>query len=70
MLNPSQGPQIESKNLSILEDQMKHEALASKKSGVYAGYFTDPALKNLAEDISRKHSQHFNGLYQYLNSHQ
>ncbi|MDP2891909.1 MAG: hypothetical protein Q8O09_02090 [Bacillota bacterium] len=69
MPNASQS-QIESKNLTILEDQMKHEALACKKSGVYANYFTDPTLKSLAQDISLQHRQNFDGLFQYLSSHQ
>jgi hypothetical protein len=70
-MNISQNaPQIESKNLMMIEDQMKHEALAFKKSEVYANYFTDPALKSLANDISNMHKQHFDGLYKYLNTHQ
>ena len=39
-------PDIESKNLTIIEDQLKHEALAAKKSEVYAEYFQDPELKS------------------------
>ena len=62
-------PEIESKNLTILEDQMKHEALAVKKSGLYAGYFQDPALKSCAQELAKHHKDNFNGLLNYLDSH-
>ncbi len=65
-----QQPQIESKNLTILEDQMNYEALALKKCELYAQYFTDPTLKNSVNTIAQSHKQHFENLYQYLNSHQ
>ena len=52
--NSSTQPEIESKNLTILDDQMKHEALASKKSEAYVEYFADPALKSCAQ-IGRAH---------------
>lgn len=65
-----QQPQIESKNLMILEDQMNHEALALKKCELYAQYFTDVNLKNSVNQIAQHHKQHFENLLQYLNTHQ
>ena len=63
-------PQIESKNLTILEDQLNHEALAYKKSEVYSNYFTDPSLKTMSNQIAQHHRQNFDNLLNYLNSHQ
>ena len=62
--------QITAKNLTILQDQLNQEALAYKKCDVYSTYFTDPALKNLATQMKQHHKQNFDGLFNYLNSHQ
>lgn len=62
-------PEIESKNLMIIEDQLKHEALAAKKSEVYADYFADPELKSLVQQISRHHHDNYNNLLGYLDTH-
>ena len=70
MFNNANQPQIESKNLTILEDQMNHEALAYKKCETYAGYFTDPALKSTAQKLAQHHKSNFNNLLSYLDSHQ
>ena len=67
--NQNSVPEIESKNLTILEDQMKHEALAVKKSGLYAGYFQDPALKSCAQELAKHHKDNFDRLLNYLDSH-
>ena len=69
-MNSTDRPQIESKNLTILEDQLNYEALAYKKSDVYSNYFTDPSLKTMANQIAQHHRQNFNNLLNYLNSHQ
>lgn len=63
------APQIDSKNLSIIEDQLQHEALAYKKCSVYSGYFQDQALKSIANTAAQHHKQHFDALQNYLNSH-
>ncbi len=63
-------PQIESKNLSLIEDQMNHEALACKKLESYASQFQDAQLKQHAAQLCQHHKAHFNSLYQYLNGHQ
>ena len=69
MIGFANQPQLESKNLSILEDQLNHEALAYKKCEVYAGYFTDPALKTTAQKLAQHHKSHFDNLFNYLESH-
>lgn len=66
----SQPPQIESKNLDIVKDQMYHEALAYKKCTVYSQYFTEQPLKDMANSMAQHHKQHFDALQSYLNSHQ
>ena len=63
-------PRLEGKNLTILEDQMKHEAQAARKSRYIAGEFTDPNLKTLASGLAQHHQQSFERLFQYLSSHQ
>lgn len=68
--NPQNMPELESKNLTILEDQLKHEALAAKKSEVYTEYFADPALKSCAQQLAKHHREHFQNLLTYLESHQ
>lgn len=68
--NSSNKPEIESKNLTILEDQMKHEALAAKKSELYTEYFQDPALKSCAQQLAKHHRDNFSNLLSYLDTHQ
>lgn len=60
---------IQTKSLTILEDQMEHEMLACKKAEQYAKTFTDPQLQNLANTLAQQHRQRFDRLFQYLNSH-
>ncbi len=64
------APQIQSKNLSILEDQMNYESLAYKKAEFCSQSLSDAALKNVARNIAQHHKQRFDRLFQYLNSHQ
>ena len=68
--NSTTQPEIESKNLTILEDQMKHEALAAKKSQVYAEYFADPQLKSVAQQLAKHHRDNFSNMLSYLETHQ
>ena len=65
----SGGPQIETKNLGIVQDQMYHEALAYKKCCVYSEWFTDQNLKDMVNRAAQHHRDHFNALNNYLNSH-
>lgn len=62
-------PEIESKNLTIIEDQLKHEALAAKKSEVYAAYFQDPELRACAQQLAKHHKDNFSNLLSYLDTH-
>ena len=62
-------PEIEAKNLGILQDQMHHEALAYKKCMIYSGYFTEQPLKDLSYNAAQHHKRHFDSLQNYLNSH-
>lgn len=59
---------IDSKDLSIVEDQMYKEALLYKKCTTYANYFTDPNLKSMASTAAEHHRQHFDTLHGYLNA--
>ena len=65
----SNAPEIDSMDLSILEDQMNHEALAYRKCSIYSEYFSDQTLKDLACAAAQHHKQHFDALENYLNSH-
>jgi len=60
---------IQTKSLTILEDQLKHEFLACKKAEHYAQTFEDPVLKSLACNMARHHKERFDRLFDYLNSH-
>ena len=69
-MRSSNKPEIESKNLTILEDQLDHEALGNKKCDVYSNLFTDTNIKNTITQIAQHHRQRFDNLLQYLDSHQ
>lgn len=72
-MNVSMGQgskKLDSNNLKVLEDQLSHESLMTKKFTNYANYCTDTELKNLCQQASQKHKQHYNELLNYLNSHQ
>lgn len=66
---PNQGATIQSKGLTILEDQLSHEFLSYKKAEAHAQQFTDMQFKGLAQDLARQHLLRYNRLFDYLNSH-
>lgn len=66
---PMNSPQIEQKNLSILEDQLNYEALAVKKYRQASQLCTNPDIVNLCNEASTRHRRHFDQLLNYLNSH-
>lgn len=66
---PNGNTAIQTKSLTILEDQMEHEFLACKKAEHYAQTFENPNLKTLACDLAQQHHQRFDKLLGYLNSH-
>lgn len=63
------GTAIQTKSLTILEDQMEHEFLACKKAEHYAATFEDSQLKDLANQLAAGHRQRYDRLLGYLNSH-
>lgn len=63
------GTAIQSKSLTILQDQMRGEFLACKKAEQYAQTFENPQLRDLACDLAEQHRQRFDRLFGYLNSH-
>lgn len=65
-----QAPQLESKNLSILEDQLQQEAVCYAKCNQYAQFLTQPDSKALVSRMAQTHKRHFDSLLNYLNSHQ
>lgn len=64
------NPQIEAKNLTILEDQLNYEALAVKKYRQAAQQCTNQELATICNNAAAKHKAHFDQLLNYLNSHQ
>jgi hypothetical protein len=60
---------LSSKNLTILEDQMSTAALNCKKMEMYSQTCSDPQLKDLFTQAAQMHRQHFDVLFNYLNSH-
>ena len=61
---------IQSKSLSILQDQLTHEFIACKKAERYAESFQDASLKQLASELANCHRVRYNRLFDYLNSWQ
>lgn len=64
------NPQIESKNLTILEDQLTLEALATKKYKLAAQQCTSQDIVDLCNQAYERHKKHYDDLFNYLNSHQ
>lgn len=60
---------IETKGLTILEDQMKHEYLACRKAEHYACTFENAQLSALAKQIATEHRNRYDRLFNYLNCH-
>lgn len=61
---------LSSKDLSILEDQLSHEALANQKAAAYAESMQDPQLKALANTLAAHHKCRYETMYNYLNGQQ
>lgn len=60
---------LSSKNLVILEDMLNYESLNYKKLDLYSQSCNDPQLKDVCNKAAQLHKQHFNMLFNYLNSH-
>lgn len=70
MQGQAQSPQLTATNLKVLVDQMNHEALASKKCDFFGPMITDPTLKGMVMSLAQHHREHYDKLFNYLNSHQ
>jgi rubrerythrin len=55
-----------SKELSALEDLLSQKQCAVAKYQAYANQVTDPALRDLFQDISRRQREHYNTLLRHL----
>ena len=69
MQGQAQQPQLTSTNLKVLIDQMNHEAIAAKKCEFYSSLLGDTALKGMVMTLSQHHREHYDKLFNYLNSH-
>ena len=56
------------KDLSLISDLLSYEQWAMKKSAMYGGMLTEPALKDLCKTLETNHSKNFNDLFNYLNA--
>lgn len=63
-------PELTSKNLAILNDQLGTEALLAHKFAQAAQNVQDQAISSQLTSISNLHRQHYDSLRNYLNSHQ
>lgn len=61
---------LDSNNLKVLEDQLNYESLIAKKFSNYASACSDTELKKLCLEAAERHKQHYDELFNYLNSHQ
>lgn len=62
-----QMPNLTSKELTAIEDQLSQEQLLIKKYRVYAQACTDPQIKAKCEEIANKHQNHYSRLLNTLN---
>jgi len=70
MQGQAQQPQLTATNLKVLIDQMNHEAIAKKKCEFFSSLLGDPALKGMTLTLAQHHREHYDKLFNYLNSHQ
>lgn len=59
-------PNLTSKELSALEDQLAGEEILVKKYRTFSNRCTDANLKNKCSSIADTHQRHFNTLLGYL----
>lgn len=59
-------PELTSKELSMIEDQLSHEQLAIAKLQSYASQTTDSEVHSLCEAGARKHQAHYQTLLKHL----
>lgn len=63
-------PELTSKNLAILNDQLGAEALLVHKFSQAAQMVQDQAISSQLSNMSGQHRKHYDSLLNYLNSHQ
>ena len=56
--------------MSILEDQLSHEAIANHKAAAYAESLQDPQLRALAGTLAAHHKQRYEAMFNFLNGQQ
>ncbi|WP_425446334.1 hypothetical protein [Dethiothermospora halolimnae] len=66
MANISSKRELDTKLLSLLEEQLNEEALLYKKYLNLAGSFLDCELKNICHEASKKHRDNYHLLLSYL----
>jgi rubrerythrin len=59
-------PNLTTKELSALEDQLNYEKLMIKKYNSFSDQCSDPQLKSKCKQIAQQHQQHYNRLFSYL----
>ncbi len=59
-------PNISSKELSAIEDQLSEERLLIKKYESEAAAMSDPTLKQKYSRYAQMHREHYNRLFSYL----
>jgi hypothetical protein len=60
-------PNLTTKELSALEDQLNYEQILVKKYRTFASGCTDPQLRTKCEQVACRHQDHFNRLMTHLN---
>lgn len=60
-------PNLTSKELTALEDQLNYEQILVKKYRTYSSQCSDPQLKTKCEQVAARHQDHFNRLMSHLN---
>lgn len=61
-------PELTSKELTMVSDQLEHEQLAITKLQAYAEQASDPDVKRMCEAGVRLHREHYETLLKHLNS--
>lgn len=59
-------PNLTSKELSALEDQLNSEQVLVKKYRTFASGCSDPQLRTKCEQVASRHQDHFNRLMSHL----
>lgn len=60
-------PNLTSKELTAIEDQLGIEQNLIMKYKMYAQTVTDPQIKTVCEQIAAKHQNHYSRLLNHLN---